>query len=76
MIDLKTVTLALNSFYNGSPKFEIKNNTTMSYFWRIEKNKEGFKVVAQNNGVNQKDYVLAENANNLKEIIEAIEKDA
>lgn len=75
MTNLKLLTLALNDSYKGKLKFEQKDNSTQSYFWKVIIDGDKFIVIAQNNGVNQKDYLLTNEAKNLEDILEAIEKD-
>jgi hypothetical protein len=73
---VKLLTLALNDAYKGKIKFVQTNvSCTQSFFWKVVLSEDGFRVIAQNNGVNTKDYVLVENAKDLEEILLAIEKD-
>lgn len=72
---MKLLTLALNDYYKGKLRFKQNGHFTESYFWRIQDSKNGYKVIAQNNGYCD-DYVITDNANNLEDIITAIEKDA
>ncbi len=75
MANLNLLTLSLNDAFKGKIKFEQKGNATQSYFWRVEIRGDKFLVTAQNNGVNQDDYILTSNAKNLEDILVAIEKD-